>query len=131
MVIVWNGELWWVMVFLDFKVCKFVDLNPWFSRLSKKKSSLFPLIYGLRYFCQIGKLSKNLKAKNRKIVKKNLLNFRGDSHTGKLSKKVHSHTGKLSKKTYGSQPYRKIVKLHFEMIFCRKPHLKVRWDWWN
>ena len=36
MVIVWNGELWWVMVFLDYKVCKFVDLNPWFSRLSKK-----------------------------------------------------------------------------------------------
>ena len=80
---------------------------------------------GLQYFCQIGKLSKNLKAKNRKIVKKNLLNFRGHSHTRKLSKKVHSHTGKLSKRNYGSQPYRKIVKLHFEMIFCRKTHLKL------
>ena len=47
------------------------------------------------------------------------------SPTGKLSKKVHSHTRKLSKRNYGSQPYRKIVKLHFEMIFCRKTHLKL------
>ena len=90
-----------------------------------KIASLKKDVAGLRYFCQIGKLSKNLKAKNRKIVKKNLLNFRGHSHTGKLSKKVHSHTRKLSKKNYGSQPYRKIVKLHFEMIFCRKTHLKL------
>ena len=31
-----NGELWRVMVFWDFKVCYFVDLNSRFSRSSKK-----------------------------------------------------------------------------------------------
>ena len=38
MVKVWNVELCRVMVFLDFKVCYFMDLNSWFSRSSKKKA---------------------------------------------------------------------------------------------
>ena len=73
--------------------------------------------YGLRYFCQIGKLSKNFKAKSSTIVKKKIW---ADSHTVQLSKKAHSHPVQLSKRNYRSQPPRTIVKLHFGMIFAGK-----------
>ena len=43
-----------------------------------------------------------------------------DSHTVQLSKKAHSRPVKLSKRNYRSQPPRKIVKLHFGMIFAGK-----------
>ena len=53
-------------------------------------------VVGLQEFCEIGKLSTDLRAKNRKIVNQIFFDFLDDSHTGKLSKIVHSHTRKLS-----------------------------------
>ena len=62
---------------------------------------------GLRYFCQIGKLSKEFKAKNRKIVKKILgltaipencqTKFTAIPENCQKEIIAHSHTGKLSK----------------------------------
>lgn len=84
------------------------------SILSKINSILTELVKngqksGLRYFCQIGKLSKNLEAKNSKIVKKNCLILGVTATPENCQKKftaipencqkeimAHSHTGKLS-----------------------------------
>ena len=38
--------------------------------------------FELREFCQIGILSTDLRARNRKIVNQILFNFHDDSHTG-------------------------------------------------
>ena len=96
-----------ILYWLYTKFTKEYLLKVSLKNIHPLKSSKSPLFQkGLRYFCQIGKLSKNLKAKNSKIV--NLIlgltatlencqkKFTATPENCQKEIVAHSHTGKLS-----------------------------------